>query len=149
MRKIALLAAFAAMIFTANTASATSVLFSVSGPSFTAPASPTVPGPTPYAELEVIWRAIGVSTADLELVKTFNKHGDVDAVQIDYSILNRTPEEAILAYCKDNGIGVPKELHTRIFQPEVRAENAMAHNAAMEMLKNQFTLMETTIQERA
>jgi len=29
------------------------------------------------------------------------------------------------------------------------AENAMAHNAAMEMLKNQFTLMETTIQERA
>jgi len=27
---------------------------------------------------------------------------------------------------QDNGIGVPKALHTRIFQPEVRAENAVA-----------------------
>lgn len=29
----------------------------------------------------------------------------------------------------DNGIGVPKELHSRIFQPEVRAENAIALDA--------------------
>jgi len=33
---------------------------------------------------------------------------------------------------KDNGIGVPKELHTRIFQPEVRAENAMAQEQSGE-----------------
>jgi len=29
------------------------------------------------------------------------------------------------------------------------AENAMAHNAAMEMLKNQFDLLQSTIRERA
>ncbi len=51
-------------------------------------------------------RAFGVSTADLEHIKTFNAHGDLDAIQIDYSILNRTPETGVFPYCREHGIGV-------------------------------------------
>lgn len=51
-------------------------------------------------------RAWGVSTSDLELVKYFNADGDCDTLQIDYSILNRTPEAETLPYCAANGIGV-------------------------------------------
>ncbi len=51
-------------------------------------------------------RAFGVSTADLEHIKTFNEYGDLDAVQVDYSILNRTPEADVFPYCREHGIGV-------------------------------------------
>ena len=51
-------------------------------------------------------RAWGVSTSDLDLIKAFNADGDCDLLQIDYSILNRTPEAEILPYCKQRGIGV-------------------------------------------
>ncbi|MBI1350022.1 MAG: aldo/keto reductase [Actinomycetales bacterium] len=51
-------------------------------------------------------RAWGVSTSDLELLKYFNADGDCDTLQIDYSILNRTPEAETLPYCAANGIGV-------------------------------------------
>lgn len=51
-------------------------------------------------------RAWGVSTSDLDLLRHFNAGGDCDVLQIDYSILNRTPEAEILPYCAANGIGV-------------------------------------------
>lgn len=51
-------------------------------------------------------RAFGVSTSDLEHLKTFNRDGDCDALQVDYSILNRTPEADILPYCAEHNIGV-------------------------------------------
>jgi aryl-alcohol dehydrogenase-like predicted oxidoreductase len=51
-------------------------------------------------------RAFGVSTSDLEHLKTFNRDGDCDALQVDYSILNRTPEADLLPYCRANSIGV-------------------------------------------
>ncbi|MBK9739405.1 MAG: aldo/keto reductase [Actinobacteria bacterium] len=51
-------------------------------------------------------RAWGVSTSDVDLLRHFNADGDCDVLQIDYSILNRTPEEEILPYCELNGIGV-------------------------------------------
>ena len=51
-------------------------------------------------------RAWGVSTSDVEQLRRFNADGDCDVLQIDYSILNRTPEEEILPYCLANGIGV-------------------------------------------
>ncbi len=51
-------------------------------------------------------RAWGVSTSDFELLRYFNADGDCDVLQIDYSILNRTPEREILPYCQANGIGV-------------------------------------------
>ena len=51
-------------------------------------------------------RAWGVSTSDLDLIRYFNADGDCDVLQIDYSILNRTPEAEILPYCRENGIGV-------------------------------------------
>lgn len=51
-------------------------------------------------------RAWGVSTSDFELLRMFNADGDCDVLQVDYSILNRTPEREILPYCQEHGIGV-------------------------------------------
>jgi len=51
-------------------------------------------------------RAWGVSTSNLDHLKYFNADGDCDTLQIDYSILNRTPEAETLPYCAANGIGV-------------------------------------------
>ena len=51
-------------------------------------------------------RAWGLSTSGIDLIKTFNAEGDCDTLQIDYSILNRQPENEILPYCKEHGIGV-------------------------------------------
>ena len=51
-------------------------------------------------------RAYGISTNDLEVVKRFNVHGTCSIVEIDYSLLNRQPEEALLPYCQQNGIAV-------------------------------------------
>jgi aryl-alcohol dehydrogenase-like predicted oxidoreductase len=51
-------------------------------------------------------RAYGLSTSDFEYIKAFNQDGGCATLQIDYSILNRTPEADILGYCEQNGIGV-------------------------------------------
>ena len=51
-------------------------------------------------------KAYGVSTSDFEYLKAFNHDGKCATLQIDYSILNRTPEENILPYCQENNIGV-------------------------------------------
>lgn len=51
-------------------------------------------------------RAFGVSTANLDHIKTFNAHGDLDAIQIDYSILHRHPEHDVFPYCQHEQIGV-------------------------------------------
>ncbi len=51
-------------------------------------------------------RAYGVSTSDFEYLKQFNQDGNCATLQIDYSILNRTPEEEILPYCQTHDIGV-------------------------------------------
>jgi aryl-alcohol dehydrogenase-like predicted oxidoreductase len=51
-------------------------------------------------------RAYGVSTSDFEYLKEFNADGGCSALQIDYSILNRTPEADIFPYCQEHNIGV-------------------------------------------
>jgi len=51
-------------------------------------------------------RAFGVSSGDFEYIKAFSRNGKCASLQIDYSILNRTPEAEILDYCKAQGIGV-------------------------------------------
>jgi aryl-alcohol dehydrogenase-like predicted oxidoreductase len=51
-------------------------------------------------------RAYGLSTSDFDYIRAFNHDGRCASLQIDYSILNRTPEAEILDYCKRNGIGV-------------------------------------------
>jgi len=50
--------------------------------------------------------AYGLSTSDFEYLKAFNADGNCATLQIDYSILNRTPEADIFPYCQENGIGV-------------------------------------------
>ncbi len=51
-------------------------------------------------------RAAGVSTNDLDHIKHFDRDRGLDAVQLDYSILNREPEREILPYLQERGIGV-------------------------------------------
>jgi aryl-alcohol dehydrogenase-like predicted oxidoreductase len=51
-------------------------------------------------------RAYGVSTSDFAYLKHFNHDGRCSTLQIDYSLLNRTPEEEILPYCQEHNIGV-------------------------------------------
>ncbi len=51
-------------------------------------------------------KGYGVSTSDFEYLKKFNANGGCSVVQIDYSILNRTPEADILPYCAKENIGL-------------------------------------------
>lgn len=51
-------------------------------------------------------RAYGLSTSDFDYLKAFNADGQTDTLQIDYSILNRTPEKKIFPYTMANDMGV-------------------------------------------
>jgi aryl-alcohol dehydrogenase-like predicted oxidoreductase len=51
-------------------------------------------------------RAYGLSTSDFDYIKAFDHDGHCATLQIDYSILNRTPEADIFEYCQRHGIGV-------------------------------------------
>ena len=51
-------------------------------------------------------RAYGVSTSDFDYLKVFNTGNLCATLQIDYSILNRTPEADIFPYCQEHNIGV-------------------------------------------
>jgi aryl-alcohol dehydrogenase-like predicted oxidoreductase len=51
-------------------------------------------------------RAYGLSTSDYDYLQAFNADGEMDTLQIDYSILNRTPEKEIFPYAMENDLGV-------------------------------------------
>lgn len=51
-------------------------------------------------------RAYGISTNSLDVLKRFNVHGTCSVVELDYSLLNREPERAMLPYCQEHGIAV-------------------------------------------
>lgn len=51
-------------------------------------------------------RAYGMSSSDFEYIRAFNHNGQCATLQIDYSLLNRTPEAEIFGYCQEQGIGV-------------------------------------------
>jgi aryl-alcohol dehydrogenase-like predicted oxidoreductase len=51
-------------------------------------------------------RAYGVSTSDFDYLQAFNADNKTSTLQIDYSILNRTPEAEIFPYTIENDLGV-------------------------------------------
>jgi len=51
-------------------------------------------------------RAYGISTNDLEVLKRFNARGTCDVVEVDYSLIHRDPEGALLPYCEAHDIAV-------------------------------------------
>lgn len=51
-------------------------------------------------------RAVGVSTDGIKHIKHYNQNGGLDVVQLDYSILNRKPEQEVLPYLQEHEIGV-------------------------------------------
>ena len=50
-------------------------------------------------------RLVGVSTDDFDYITHFNYSGSIDVVQVEYSVLNRKAERAILPYLRELGIG--------------------------------------------
>lgn len=68
--------------------------------------------PTVYLEgfealkAEGCLRADGISTNSLDVLKKFNVNGTCNVVQLDYSLLNRAPEAALLPTAEEHGIGV-------------------------------------------
>lgn len=51
-------------------------------------------------------KAYGLSSSVFEFIQEFNADGGLSALQIDYSILNRTAEKEIFPYCLEHDIGV-------------------------------------------
>ena len=51
-------------------------------------------------------RAYGVSTSNFEYLQAFNAENRASNLQIDYSILNRTPEKEIFPYTIEHDLGV-------------------------------------------
>jgi aryl-alcohol dehydrogenase-like predicted oxidoreductase len=52
-------------------------------------------------------RLVGLSTNDLDYVRRFDHvTGGLDTLQLDYNLLDRTPEAQLLPYCLERGIGV-------------------------------------------
>ena len=51
-------------------------------------------------------RAYGVSTSNFDYLQAFNADNKASVLQIDYSILNRTPEEEIFPYTIESDVGV-------------------------------------------
>ncbi|MGI5850194.1 MAG: aldo/keto reductase [Christensenellales bacterium] len=49
-------------------------------------------------------RGIGISNVTLDQIKEYMKHGQVDIVQMRYSMLTRDVESQILPFCEENGI---------------------------------------------
>ncbi len=49
-------------------------------------------------------RAYGLSASDAAYIKEFSSQ-DAETLQIDYSILNRTPEKEVFPYCRERRIG--------------------------------------------
>jgi len=49
--------------------------------------------------------AYGISTNSLEVLQKFNTEGNCTICQLDYSMLNRSSEQALLPYCEQNQIG--------------------------------------------
>ncbi len=49
-------------------------------------------------------RAFGLSTGEVEPCKAFNRDGRLVAVQLDYSLLNRQPEQQLLTWCQQHDV---------------------------------------------
>jgi aryl-alcohol dehydrogenase-like predicted oxidoreductase len=75
-------------------------------------------------------RAYGVSTSDLGYIEAFNHDGLCATLQIDYSILNRTPEREIFDYCAKHEIGiiVRGALAMGILTGKLHAQSSFAPN---------------------
>ncbi|MEM8505643.1 MAG: aldo/keto reductase [Cyanobacteria bacterium P01_D01_bin.1] len=48
----------------------------------------------------------GISTDRLEVLKLFNASGTCQVVEVDYSLLSRSPDKEFLPYCQENNIAV-------------------------------------------
>lgn len=49
-------------------------------------------------------KAIGAANVDVDHIRSYLKHGDLDVVQAKFSLLDRNVEQDILPLCNDNGI---------------------------------------------
>jgi len=54
---------------------------------------------------EGLIRAYGISTDSVDVLRRFNVHGTCAGCQLNYSMLNRSAEQALLPYCQEHHIG--------------------------------------------
>lgn len=100
----------------------------------------------------------GVSTNSVDAVKAFDRDGTCQIVQLDYSLLNRTPEKEILPYCLEKkiavlvrgplaqGVAAGKFTRESVFTDSVREkwnegaarENLLARIATIDRIKGNF-----------
>lgn len=97
-------------------------------------------------------RYYGISTNSLDVLKRFNAGGKCAVVEVDYSLVNRQPEEAFLPYCEEHGIGVlvrgPLAMGLlsgrygtdTVFEDEVRAPFNLGGNRRAEFEANLATV---------
>jgi aryl-alcohol dehydrogenase-like predicted oxidoreductase len=55
---------------------------------------------------EGVIRAIGVSNFTIDMMEAARQYGTIDALQPPYNLIWRFPEEDVLPYCREHGIGV-------------------------------------------
>lgn len=53
-------------------------------------------------------REYGISTTSVDVLRTFHEasEGECAAVEVDYSLLNKAPEEELLPFCEEHDLGV-------------------------------------------
>lgn len=73
-------------------------------------------------------RAVGISTDNIDHLRHYNRDGVIDAVQFDYSILNRKAERDILPYAAGQGLGcvVRGPLYKGMLSGKFSAETSFA-----------------------
>lgn len=82
--------------------------------------------------------AYGISTDRLEVLQLFNKNGTCRVVETDYSLLNRSPDEAFLPYCQENNIAVLMRgpLHKGLLSGKYASETVFTDTVRSEWYKN-------------
>ena len=51
-------------------------------------------------------RTFGISTDRLDVLNLFNSRGTCSVVEVDYSLINRSPDKEFLPYCQEHNIAV-------------------------------------------
>ncbi len=76
-------------------------------------------------------RAYGISTNSLSVAEAFNRDGNCAAIQLNYSLVNRSAEQDLLPWCKENNIGtllrgpIAQGVLAGKFTPETRFDDSV------------------------
>lgn len=86
-------------------------------------------------------RAYGISTDCLDVLQRFNANHTCSVVEVDYSLLSRTPEKEFLPYCQKHGIGVLVRgpLHKGLLSGKYSSQTVFTDTVRSEWYKNDLS----------